>query len=144
MRLVWRALALSGLMLSVSAAVQAQIKIGQTAAFSGPGAAVVQETTEGARLYIDAVNAQGGIRGQQIELISMDDKYEPRLSAANTKALIEQGVLAMFLSRGTAQSQAMLPLLAGAIPLWFGSRLSSAMMPWGCSAMTPTTSCTAS
>mgnify|MGYP000864593739 CR=1 FL=1 len=112
MGLVWRALALSGLMLSVSAVVQAQIKIGQTAAFSGPGAAVVQETTEGARLYIDAVNAQGGIRGQQIELISMDDKYEPRLSAANTKALIEQGVLAMFLSRGTAQSQAMLPLLA--------------------------------
>ena len=97
---------------SASGPVRADIKIGQTAAFTGPGAATVLETTEGARLYFDAFNAQGGIKGQRIELISLDDKYEPRLSAANTKTLIEQGVLAMFLSRGTAPSQAMLPLLA--------------------------------
>jgi branched-chain amino acid transport system substrate-binding protein len=110
MRLVCCVLAWVGLLLS--SGVQAQIKIGQTAAFSGPGAGVVQEIAEGARLYFDSVNAQGGVRGQPIELISMDDKYDPRLSVSNTKALIEQGVLAMFLSRGTAQSQAILPLLA--------------------------------
>ncbi|CAN5333293.1 ABC transporter substrate-binding protein [soil metagenome] len=96
----------------LGAAAQAQIKIGQTASFSGPGAASVLENTDGARLYFDAVNAQGGIRGQRVELISMDDKYEPKLAAENTKSLIDQGVLAMFLSRGTAQSQAQLPLLA--------------------------------
>lgn len=112
MRLAWRAAAWAGLMLSMSMAAQAQIKIGQTAAFSGPTAASVKESTEGARLYLDAVNAQGGIKGQRIELISLDDRYEPRLSAANAKNLIEQGVLALFLSRGTAQSQALLPLLA--------------------------------
>jgi len=100
------------LLLAMSGAVRADIKIGQTAAFTGPGAASVQETTEGARLYFDAVNAQGGIKGQRIELISLDDKYEPRLSAANAKTLIDQGVVALFLSRGTAPSQAVLPLLA--------------------------------
>ena len=112
MRLAWRAAALAGLFLSLPLAALAQIKIGQTAAFTGPTAASVQESAEGARLYFDAVNAQGGIKGQRIELISMDDKYEPRLSVANAKSLIEQGVLALFLSRGTAQSQALLPLLA--------------------------------
>ncbi|MDN3921992.1 ABC transporter substrate-binding protein [Roseateles violae] len=91
---------------------RADIKIGQTAAFTGPGASSVQEATEGARLYFDAFNAQGGLKGQRIELISLDDRYEPQLSAANTRNLIEQGVVAMFLSRGTAPSQAIVPLLA--------------------------------
>ncbi|TDP11989.1 amino acid/amide ABC transporter substrate-binding protein (HAAT family) [Roseateles asaccharophilus] len=91
----------------------AQIKIGQTAGFSGPVAAGVKETSEGARLYLDAVNAQGGVGGQKIELITLDDKFDPELSAANAKQLIEQrGVLALFLSRGTPQTEALFPLLA--------------------------------
>jgi len=105
------ALALAALLL-VAAPARAQIRIGQSAAFTGPAAASVQEGTEGARLYLDAVNAQGGIKGQRIELISMDDRYDPQVAATNTRSLIDQGVLAMFLSRGTAPTQAMLPLLA--------------------------------
>jgi ABC-type branched-subunit amino acid transport system substrate-binding protein len=113
MRLAWKAVAWIGAVaLLLPGFARADIKIGQTAAFTGPGAATVQETAEGARLYFDAFNAQGGIRGQRIELVSLDDKYEPRLSAANTRTLIEQGVVAMFLSRGSAPTQAMLPLLA--------------------------------
>jgi branched-chain amino acid transport system substrate-binding protein len=53
-------MAFSALLLALaSAAAQAQILIGQTAGFSGPVAAGVKETTDGARLYIDAVNAPG-------------------------------------------------------------------------------------
>ena len=101
-----------GLGLFAMSGAQAQIKIGQTAGFSGPAAAGVQEITDGAKLYFDAVNAQGGIKGQSIELLSLDDKYDPKLSAENAASLIDQGVVAMFLSRGTAQSQAIVPLLA--------------------------------
>ena len=54
---------------SVSA-VEAQILIGQTAGFTGPVASGVKETTDGAKLSIDAVNAKGGVNGQMIELIS--------------------------------------------------------------------------
>lgn len=93
-------------------AVSAQIKIGQTAGFSGPVAAGVKETTAGAMLWIDAVNAQGGIQGQKIELVSLDDKFDPKLAEANARQLIEKGVLALFLTRGTPHSQAILPLLA--------------------------------
>ena len=58
-------------------AVQAQIKVGQSAGFSGPVAAGVKEITDGARLYLDAVNKAGGVGGQAIELVSLDDRFEP-------------------------------------------------------------------
>nr|WP_316640151.1 ABC transporter substrate-binding protein [uncultured Roseateles sp.] len=104
------ALALSLLLLSLGAS--AQIKIGQTAGFSGPVAAGVKETTDGAKLYIDAINASGGVNGQQLELISLDDGFDPKLAAENAKKLLAQDVLALFLTRGTPHAQAILPLLA--------------------------------
>lgn len=96
----------------VAASAQAQIKVGQTAGFTGPVAAGVKEVTDGAKLYLDAVNAKGGINGQSIELVSMDDKFDPKLAGENAKKMIDDGVLALFLSRGTPHSQAILPLLA--------------------------------
>ncbi len=99
-------------LLLLPALASAQILIGQTSGFSGPVAAGVKETTDGAKLWIDAVNARGGVNGQRIELISMDDKFEPPLAAANAKKLItERGVIAIFLNRGTPHSEAIRPLL---------------------------------
>ncbi len=93
-------------------AAQAQILIGQTAGFTGAVGAGVKETTEGARLYIDATNAKGGVNGQKIELLSLDDKFDPKLAAENARILIEdRGVAAMFLTRGTPHTQAIIPLL---------------------------------
>lgn len=90
----------------------AQILIGQTAGFSGPVAAGVKETTDGAKLFIDAVNARGGVNGQQIEIVSLDDKFDPKQAAANAKTLItERNVVALFLNRGTPHSEAIAPLL---------------------------------
>jgi ABC-type branched-subunit amino acid transport system substrate-binding protein len=89
-----------------------QILIGQTAGISGIVAAGVKETTQGAMLWIDTVNAKGGVNGQKIDLISMDDKFDAKLAAENAKVLIEQkNVLALFLVRGTPHSVAILPLL---------------------------------
>jgi ABC-type branched-subunit amino acid transport system substrate-binding protein len=88
------------------------ILIGQTAGFSGTVAAGVRETTDGARLYLDAVNGRGGVNGQKIELVSLDDKFEPKLAAENAKILIEQkNVLALFLTRGTPHNEAIVPVL---------------------------------
>lgn len=89
----------------------AQLRIGQTAGFSGAVAASVKEATEGAKLYFDAVNARGGINGQPIELVSLDDKFDTKLAAANAKELIDQGVLCLFLNRGTPHTQGIMPLL---------------------------------
>jgi ABC-type branched-subunit amino acid transport system substrate-binding protein len=102
-----------------SGGCRADILIGQTAGFTGSAAAGVAEMTNGARLYLDAVNARGGINGEKIQLVSMDDKFEPKLAAANAKALIkDKKVVALFLSRGTPHTQAMLPVVTEAkVPL---------------------------
>jgi branched-chain amino acid transport system substrate-binding protein len=106
----WRALVLAiGLAAGFSA--HAQIKVGQTAGFTGPVAAGVKEITDGAKLYLDAVNAKGGIGGQTVDLVSLDDNFDPKNAAANARKLIDQGVVALFLTRGTPHSQAILPLL---------------------------------
>lgn len=91
----------------------AQIVVGQTASFTGPVAAGVKEAAEGAKLYIDAVNARGGVNGQTIELLSVDDKFDPKLTVENARKLIvENKVVALFLVRGTPQNLALMPLLA--------------------------------
>lgn len=113
-----RAAVAAAFLLSPFAALHAQILIGQTAGFSGPVADGVKEITDGARLWINAVNARGGVHGQKIELVSMDDKFEPKLAAENAKKLDERGVLALFLTRGTPHNEAILPLLEPAnLPL---------------------------
>jgi ABC-type branched-subunit amino acid transport system substrate-binding protein len=110
-RLVGWLAACAGLWLAGPA--PAQILIGQTAGFTGAVAAGVKETTDGARLYIDAVNGKGGVNGQLIELVSLDDKFDPKLAAENARKLIvEKNVVALFLSRGTPHTQAILPVLA--------------------------------
>jgi len=105
------AAAVAGLWMMPAAA---QLRVGQTAGFTGAVASGVKETTAGAQLYFDAVNKAGGVGGQRIELVSLDDKFEPSLAVDNAKKLIEQGVLALFLTRGTPHTQAILPLLGPA------------------------------
>ena len=92
--------------------VAAQIIVGQTAGFTGAVAATVKEATDGAKLYIDSINAKGGVNGQQIELISLDDKFDPKLAAANARTLIaDKGVVALFMTRGTPHAELIIPIL---------------------------------
>jgi len=80
---------------------------------TGSVAAGVKENIEGAKLYLDAVNARGGMGGQKIELITVDDQFDPKKTVEAARELItRQKVLALFLNRGTPHTQALLPLLA--------------------------------
>jgi branched-chain amino acid transport system substrate-binding protein len=112
-----RGVFLRGLMAALALAAawlpaQAQIRVGQPSGFTGAVAPGVKENTEGARLWLDAVNARGGINGQKIELLSVDDKFDPKLTAElGRKLVVEQGVIALFLNRGTPHAQALLPIL---------------------------------
>ena len=89
-----------------------EILIGQTAGYTGIVAGSVAETAAGARLYIDYVNANGGVKGRKIRLDSMDDAYDPKKAIENAKLLIkDKKVFAMFLTRGTPITEAILPLI---------------------------------
>ena len=108
----WSAIGAAVVLTLGMGSTQAQLLVGQTAGFSGQVAAGVQETSDGAKLYIDMVNAKGGVNGQKIELISMDDKFDPKTAAENARQLIEEkNVLALFLTRGTPHTEAIIPLL---------------------------------
>jgi ABC-type branched-subunit amino acid transport system substrate-binding protein len=106
---VWALVAMT----TMATPVWAQLHIGQPSGFTGSVAAGVKENTAGAKLYIDAINARGGVNGQKIELISVDDKFIPKVTVEVSRELItRKGVLALFLNRGTPHAQALLPLLA--------------------------------
>ncbi len=111
---------------------QAQILVGQTAGFTGPVGAGVKETTEGAKLYIDAVNAKGGVNGQKIELISVDDKFEPKLAAENARKLVEeQNVVALFLTRGTPHTEGIIPCSTNTACRWWALHRRDGAAPAG-------------
>jgi ABC-type branched-subunit amino acid transport system substrate-binding protein len=91
------------------------ILVGQSAAFTGPAAQLGIQMRDGAKLWFDHVNSQGGVNGRRIELRTRDDKYEPKLAAENTKKLIEEDrVFLLFAYVGTPTSQAALPIFTEA------------------------------
>ncbi|RFP79395.1 hypothetical protein DY262_09255 [Hydrogenophaga borbori] len=59
------------------------------------------------------MNARGGVHGEKVELISVDDRFDPKVTVQFARELTRQrGVLALFLNRGTPHAEALLPLLA--------------------------------
>ena len=105
-------LAGAGLMagLGRAAAQDGHIVLGQSAAFTGPAMQLGIQFHAGAKLYFDQVNARGGVGGHQIEILNLDDGYEPDRCVANTERLINSDVLALFGYIGTPTSLAALPL----------------------------------
>src|SRR5438045_1949390 len=87
---------------AVAGSAHAQIVVGQTVGVTGAVAATVKEAVQGAHLYIDAVNAKGGIKGEKIELITLDDHFDVKQAAENARILIEEkNAVALFMNRGT-------------------------------------------
>lgn len=91
-----------------------KIILGQSAAFTGPAAELGIQFHQGAKLWFEQVNAQGGIGGKTVEIRTLDDGYEPDRCAANTQKLIAEDVYALFGYIGTPTSLAALPLLTKA------------------------------
>src|SRR5207245_577337 len=68
-----------------------RLTVGQTSALSGPFGDLGQELLKGARAFVDATNASGGINGRKIELISRDDGYDTTKAKANVQTFIDEG-----------------------------------------------------
>jgi ABC-type branched-subunit amino acid transport system substrate-binding protein len=98
--------------LATSLAARADIVVGETVGLIGPVAATVKEALVGAHLYIDSVNAAGGVKGEKIELITLDDGFDVKKAAENARVLIEEkNAVVLFMNRGTPHTQAIMPLL---------------------------------
>ena len=83
-----------------------EIKLGQTMPYSGPLSGFI--TLAKAELaYFDMVNAQGGVNGRRIRLLSVDDGYSPPKTVELIRQLVEQEkVLCTHNTLGTATNTA--------------------------------------
>ena len=62
------------LMLPLAAEAQKPIKVGFPMILSGPGALFGEPASKGAQMYVDEINAAGGVLGRKIELVTRDTK----------------------------------------------------------------------
>ncbi len=88
-----------------------EVKFGQSAALTGPAAALGQGMMKGIDAAFKEANADGGIHGRMLELETLDDQYETDPAFDNTRKLIgEEQVFALIGAVGTPTSRAALPL----------------------------------
>ncbi len=110
------------------------LAIGCSAATTGALASSGLDIPRGAEAAMAQINARGGIHGRALQLLMMDDAYEPERTAANVRQMLAQGqVFALLSCFGTPNNQAILPLveesgipyvapLSGAMSLRKGTR----------------------
>lgn len=97
--------------------------VGITAALTGPPASTYAPAVDALRIYIDRVNAAGGINGKKVNLVIQDDSAEPSKAAANAKKLLTQDNVVLLLDASLSSTYA--PVVAEAkgagVPLVFAS-----------------------
>src|SRR5437764_13063635 len=71
-----------------------EITIGSCAALDGPSRGLGTQTVSGAFSYINMINAQGGVNGRKIKLVSYDDGYDPEKAEPCFRRLIKEPVFA--------------------------------------------------
>lgn len=64
--------------------------IGQVAPMTGPAAMQSKAYAQGMRLYFEHINSAGGLHGQPIQLVTLDDRGRPEETVAQTERLIKE------------------------------------------------------
>jgi branched-chain amino acid transport system substrate-binding protein len=87
----WLAAAVGTTLLGALARAQATgaVRIGQSLPLSGPLRPVVEPIVQGQQALLQEVATRGGVLGQRIELITLDDAADPARTVDNARRLIE-------------------------------------------------------
>ncbi|SBT06215.1 Extracellular ligand-binding receptor [Candidatus Accumulibacter aalborgensis] len=86
-----------------------ELVVGQVAALSGPLAPTGSQMRAGVQLYFDAVNAEGGIHGAKLRLVSKDDGYKADETVRLARELLKESQPVAFIGFvGTGNVEAML------------------------------------
>jgi branched-chain amino acid transport system substrate-binding protein len=120
-----RKLAAAGVVVLMHCPASAQdaYTIGLTGALTGPPASTYAPAVEALRVYLERVNAAGGINGKKVNLILQDDSAEPGKATANAKKLIAQDNVILLMNASLSSTYA--PVVAEAkragVPVLFAS-----------------------
>src|SRR5690606_30329423 len=108
------------------------IKIGMLAPFSGSEAAFGDYMKFGAQLAINQINADGGIDGRDLELITEDDACDATTAASAANKLVTAGVVASVGGYCSGATQPTLPIFGDAnIPMVIPAANSNALVGKG-------------
>jgi len=112
---------------AVAAPTGGEIKIGLISPFSGPLGYLGQYLANSSQIFIDKLNAQGGLLNKKLVLVTRDDELKPDKSVSATQDLLNNEKIVMLLGPSvTANAQAtkqfvneakviqMLPTVSGA------------------------------
>ena len=92
-------------------AAAAPVRIGQSLPLTGPLAGIVGPIAQGQTALLESVNADGGVHGAKIELVTLDDAAQPARTLENTRTLLDQLNVASLFGYGSV------PGLLKALPL---------------------------
>ena len=129
-------LALAFLLLAISLARADSVRspaekivLGMSTALSGPAADLGLNMRLGVDVALAEANRAGGINGRLLELIALDDGYEPARAAPNTRKLIdEHHVVAIVGNVGTPTAVASVPIALESGTPFYGAFTGAGML----------------
>ncbi|MDR3504821.1 MAG: ABC transporter substrate-binding protein, partial [Acidocella sp.] len=83
----------SAAFLALGSVAQAQTKIGIAGPLTGPNAAFGTQMKNGADLAIADINKAGGVLGQQLQEVVVDDACDPKQAVTVANTLVSDGVV---------------------------------------------------
>ncbi|MGB8622338.1 MAG: ABC transporter substrate-binding protein [Paracoccaceae bacterium] len=111
MRLAKLGAGVSALALCIAGPALADIKIGASLAVTGPAAFLGDPEAKTLRMMVDALNANGGVNGEKVDLVLYDDGADPNKARTFATRLIEEDeVVAVIGGTSTGATMAMAPL----------------------------------
>jgi branched-chain amino acid transport system substrate-binding protein len=87
-RTLLTALAVVALLAPVAAEAQKPIKVGMPMPLSGPPALFGEPASKGAQMFVDEINAKGGVLGRKLELVVRDSKADANEAVRVARELI--------------------------------------------------------
>jgi len=105
---------------ATASAGAADIVVGQSAPLTGGNAELGNDIRNGALAYFKKVNDAGGVHGAKLKLVTLDDKNDTKLSAENSKKLVDdENVVALFgYASSTLSIPAMPAVIEGKVPFF--------------------------
>ena len=96
--------------LSQAALAQGTVKIGSVLSVTGPSSFLGEPEDKTLRIYVDKINAAGGVAGKKIELVVYDDGGDANKARTFATRLVEDDkVVAMVGGTTTGTTMAMMP-----------------------------------
>ena len=89
----WKLLGFLAATMTTISQARADILIGDASPLTGPLSWVGEQYQRGTELAVEDLNAKGGVLGEQIRVISVDDACDPEQAAAAARKLISDGVI---------------------------------------------------